>query len=102
MYHAGQDGVLCADDAPAMYNMVCYKCGTDITCAVEADASDINVNAIQDAFKLQCTGSTQKRSCAGQLCAGDLAVYAADCLPYSGDAGVLRAQPLIPSRAGQA
>lgn len=88
----------CADDAPVTYNMVCYKCGTDISCAIAAeDTNKINIEELQQSFKDQCTGNNQLRSCAGQLCAGELAAYVTTtgCFPYSGAAGALRASPCL-------
>lgn len=84
---------MCMDDASVTYEMVCYKCGTDISCAIAAeDASKINIAALQQGFANQCTGNQQLMSCAGQLCAGELAAYVTTtgCFPYSGAAGALQ------------
>lgn len=92
--HAGQRRFMCADDASVTYDMVCYKCGLDINCALKADPSQVSIAAVQASYKAACD-SNRGKSCANQLCKGDLAIYTTDCFPSSGSIGSFHASTAL-------
>lgn len=79
--------------------MVCYKCGLDISCALKADPSQVSISAIQASYKAACDANRGK-SCANQLCKGNLAIYTTDCFPSSGSLGPFHASAALVGYGG--